>query len=642
MSIDLSSLNENQRQAVEWDDGPLLLLAGPGSGKTRVLTYRIARLLEMSPNKHFNILGLTFTNKAAGEMRSRIEGLVSNARERTLLTTFHSFCAKILRQHGNHIGLHPDFTILSQDHDREAILYEAIKKTGEIETTAQRLLPFINWLLNNCVAIEEAESLLLQNNVDNAPKLATIYRNYRLLLKKTNSLDFASIILEALELLTNKPAIRKQIPRIYTHICVDEFQDTNMAQYKVLKQLVHPDSPNLFIVADDDQILYQWNGASPDRLRDLQKDFKIKEFQLPENYRCPVDVIEIANRLIKNNLSRFQNKQTLRSAKIHSKKTPLIIKHFATFDDEKDWVAKDIALRPAVEQIETVVLARTRKLLNGVVQALQDNELNGYVPIRKDEFQSAPMQWLHAILRLANSRQDKQQLRRICTAFYQLEGIKLNVEEIISNAAITEGDYLRSWRDMVLKCSYLSVECIKIVNEDVLKLLDYLNFRNFLKNSFQWFDSLESFSEYQDEKSVWNEIYTNIKSNFGEEQLSLHLLLQELDLNSKTPKPPKNAIRCYTIHAAKGLEFKHVYLIGLVEEQLPSWAAMKKNDNSHEMQEERRNCFVAITRAEISLTLSYADKYFGWTKKPSRFLQEMGLVSPMHTPRFFTNPKRNH
>ncbi len=627
MSIDLSILNQNQRQAVEWDDGPLLLLAGPGSGKTRVLTYRIARLLEMSPNKHFNILGLTFTNKAAGEMRSRIEGLVSNARERTLLTTFHSFCAKILRQHGNHIGLRPDFTILSQDADREAILHEAIKQTGEIETTAQRILPFINYLLNNCVAIEEVESLLLKENVDNAHKLAAIYRNYRLLLKKTNSLDFASIILEALELLINKPAIQKQIPRIYTYICVDEFQDTNLAQYKVLKQLVHPDSPNLFIVADDDQIIYQWNGASPDRLRNLQKDFKIKEIQLPENYRCPAEVIEIANRLIIKNISRSQNKQKLRFAKVHSDNTSLRIKHFSSFDEEKYWVAKDIASRPTSERTETVVLARSRKLLNLVVPTLQDHGLNGYVPIRKDEFQSAPMQWLHAILRLANSRQNREQLRRICQAFYRLEGVKLNVEEIISNAAITEGDYLRSWRNMVLKCSDLSAECLKIVDEDVSKLLDYLNFLNLLKNTFKWFDTLgKSFSEYQDEKSVWDNIHKNIKSNYGKEQLSLHLLLQELDLNSKIPEPPQNAIRCYTIHAAKGLEFKHVYLIGLVEEQLPSWGAVKKSDNSHEIEEERRNCFVAITRTEISLTLSYADKYFGWTKKPSRFLQEMELI----------------
>lgn len=631
MSIDLSILNQNQRQAVEWDDGPLLVLAGPGSGKTRVLTYHIARLLEMSPNKHFNILGLTFTNKAAGEMRNRIEWLVSNARERTLLTTFHSFCADILRQHGSHIGLHPDFSILSQDADREAVLHEAIilakKEIGEMEVTPQRFMPFLNRLLDNCVAIEKVESFLLKENVKEPNKVAAIYRHYRNRLKETNSLDFASLIIETLELLINKPAIKKLIQRIYTHICVDEFQDTNMAQYQLLKQLVRSDSPNLFIVADDDQIIYQWNGATPERLQELQNDFQIKELQLPENYRCPADVIEIANRLIIKNISRSQNKQMLRSAKAHTENTSLRIKHFSSFDEEKYWVAKDIASRPASERTETVVLARSRKLLDQVVPALQAHRLNGYVPIRKDEFQSAPMQWLHAILRLANSRQDREQLRRICQAFYKLEGIKLNVEEIISNAAITEGDYLRSWRQIVLKTSDLSAECFKIVNEDVLKLLDYLNFLNLLKNSFNWFDNLEeSFSDYQDEKSVWNVCYTNIKSNFGEQELSLHLLLQELDLSSKTPEPAKNAIRCYTIHAAKGLEFKHVYLIGLVEELLPSWGAVKKGDHSHEIQEERRNCFVAITRTEISLTLSYADKYFGYAKKPSRFLQEMELI----------------
>lgn len=621
MSIDLSVLNQNQRQAVEWNDGPLLVLAGPGSGKTRVLTYRIAGLLEISPNKHFNILGLTFTNKAAGEMRTRIEGLVSNARERTLLTTFHSFCADILRQHGSHIGLRPDFSILSQDADREAVLHEAIilakKEIGEIEATAQGLMPFINYLLDHCITKKEVESLLVRKKIEKAKILAAIYRNYRNCLKKTNSLDFASLIIETLELLTNKPAIKKLIQRIYTHICVDEFQDTNMAQYQLLKQLVRPDSPNLFIVADDDQIIYQWNGATPERLQELQNDFQIKELQLPENYRCPVEVIEIANRLIIKNISRYQNKQKLRSAKAHSKNTSLRIKHFSNFDEETDWVAKDIASRPVLEQTEAVVLARSRKLLDQVVPALQAHELNGYVPIRKDEFQSAPMQWLHAILRLANSRQDRKQLQRICQAFYKLEGMKLNVEEIISNAAITEGDYLRSWREMVLKrSSELSEQCRKILTEDVSKLLDYLNFLNLLKNTFNWFDSLEeSFSEYQDEKSVWDNIYINIKSNYSEEQLSLHLLLQELDLNSKTPEPPQNAIRCYTIHAAKGLEFKNVYLIGLVEE-----------DNSHDIEEERRNCFVAITRTEISLTLSYADKYFGWAKKPSRFLQEMELI----------------
>jgi DNA helicase-2/ATP-dependent DNA helicase PcrA len=613
MSIDLSSLNENQRRAVEWDDGPLLVLAGHGSGKTRVLTYHIARLLEKSPGKYFNILGLTVTNKTAGEIRTRLKGLVSDTRERAQPTTFHTFGAKILRQHGAHIGFRPNFTILSQEADREVVLSEAIliakPEIGAIEVTAQRLLPFINYLLEHGVAITAVESLLMKNQVKNAQILAAIYRHYRNRLKAINCLDFASLILETLELLTDKLAIQKVIPRIYTHICVDEFQYINLAQYQLLKQLVPPDSPNLLIVADDT------------RIKELRHDFDIKELQLPENYRCPMAVLEIANRLQIDKLK-------LLSAPTHSGNSSVRIEHFATFDKERDWVAKDISSRPVSELAEVVVLARRRKLLDGIVQALQNNGLNGYVPIRKDDFQSAPMQWLHSILRLANSRQDREQLRRICQAFYKLEGINLNVEEIISNAAISEGDYLRSWREMVLKRSeLLSAHCLKIVTEDVSKLLDYMNFLNLVKNAFDWFDQFnaeEAFNDYQQEKSVWDSIYT--KSNHGEEQLSLHLLLQEIDLKSKTPEPPQNAIRCYTIPAAKGLEFKHVYLIGLVEEQLPSWEAVKKGDNSPEIQEERRHCFVAITRAEISLTLSYADKYFGWTKKPSRFLQEMGLV----------------
>ena len=628
MNLD-SNLNENQRAAVEWTEGPLLVLAGPGSGKTRVLTYHIAHLLEMSPDDSFKILGLTFTNKAAQEMRTRIENLVSN--ERALLTTIHTFCANILRQHGHHIGLSPNFTILSQETDRIAVLHEAIRQmdpnNSENDSTPTRFMPVIEQLLMNCVAIEEAEQFLSKENVKYPDKMAAIYRHYRLHLKEINCLDFASLLIETFELLKTKAAIRKLIQRIYTHICVDEFQDTNKAQYEILKQLVNPELQNLFIVADDDQIIYQWNGASPERLKDLSNDFQITEFQLPENYRCPIEVIEITNRLIINNPSHSKNKQNLSSAK--SPKSALRLKHFSNFDKESNWIAEDIASRPKTEQTQTVVLARTRKLLEKIVLSLQRNKLDGYISIRKDDFYSAPMQWLQAILSLANSRQDRIQLARICNTFQQFTDISLNIDDIILNANITENDYLRTWRENVLRDSEkLTPECLKIIKDDILELLDYMNFSNFLENTFKWFDNhpIVSYPEYKEEQLVWNNIYDNIKSNY-ENKFSLHALLQDLNLHSKTPEPTKNAIRCYTIHQAKGLEFKHVYLMGLVEEQLPNYFACQKNDNSHEIQEERRSCFVAITRAEISLTLSYADQYFGHSKKPSRFLKEMGLIN---------------
>ena len=306
--IDLSSLNANQVEAVNWTGGPLLVLAGPGSGKTRVLTYRIAKMVQDTPGKPFRILGLTFTNKAASEMRTRIEQLVPNAKSRTLLTTFHSFCVDLLRQHGHHVGLRPDFTILPQTIDRESVLDEAIEAAREhhpdVSYRGERLLPMINGLLDNCVSADNALGELNKRRVDGAEILATIYANYRRLMIENNQLDFGGLIAETLGLLETNPAIRRLVSRVYPYVCVDEFQDTNLAQYRILSNIVDPATKNLFVVADDDQIIYQWNGADPQRLHALREDFDVSVLQLPENYRCPPKVVAVANKLIQCNLAR--------------------------------------------------------------------------------------------------------------------------------------------------------------------------------------------------------------------------------------------------------------------------------------------------------------------------------------------------
>ena len=313
--MDLSSLNDSQRKAVMWQEGPLLVLAGPGSGKTRVLTYRIARLIEETPEKHFRILGLTFTNKAAAEMRERVEGLVQNVGERVLLTTFHSFCADVLRQHGHHIGLRPDFTILGQAADRQGLLDDAIEavvdEEGQISYTGERLLPLITRLLDLGVAPAEAGNFLKSRNLNEPEVVGSIYAAYRGLMIEKNALDFGALIAETLRLMEEQTAVKKQIQRVYSYICVDEFQDTNLSQYRVLSHLVNVGTKNLFVVADDDQIIYQWNGANPERLQALRKDFGMAVLQLPENYRCPPEVIDIANELIEYNLDRSPDKERL-------------------------------------------------------------------------------------------------------------------------------------------------------------------------------------------------------------------------------------------------------------------------------------------------------------------------------------------
>ena len=637
--MDLSSLNDNQCKAVQWGEGPLLVLAGPGSGKTRVLTYRISRLIADTPEKHFRILGLTFTNKAAAEMRERVEGLVPNARERVLLTTFHSFCADVLRQHGHHIGLRPDFTILGQAADRQGLLDDAIatvtKEKNQTPYTGERLLPLITRLLDLGIGATEAGVFLRSRKLKEPEVIGSIYAAYREQMIEKNALDFGALIAETLRLMEEQTAVKKLIQRVYSYICVDEFQDTNLSQYRVLSYLVNPITKNLFVVADDDQIIYQWNGANPERLKSLRNDFGMTVLQLPENYRCPAEVIAIANELIEYNLNRSPEKKRLTAHKSAMKKSPVSLREFDDLDEEIDWVASDIKRRGKNAWGKCAVLARTRRLLDQMIIALKNHEVPGYLAMRKDEFECPAMQWLHATLRLANARQDREQLRRVCKAFYTLAGIELNVRDIVAAAAAAEGDYLRAWRKTALEAEGISPKAKQIVMDSVQKLTDKLDFRTFIADSLNWFNSLaetspeaeEAFIEYEEEQATWMELVNDIDRQYGFDQVTLHVLLHELDLRSKTQSPPKTAVRCFTIHGAKGMEFDHVYLIGLVEDQLPSWSAIKKGDNSREMQEERRSCFVAVTRTQETLTMTYSKKVFGWEKKASRFLEEMGLVA---------------
>ncbi|WP_207793866.1 ATP-dependent helicase [Polymorphobacter multimanifer] len=637
--IDISSLNDRQIEAVNWQDGPLLVLAGPGSGKTKVLTSRIARLVQESSTKHFRILALTFTNKAAAEMRQRIELLVPGSGNRVLLTTFHSFAGDVLRQHGHLIGLKPDFTIITQEGERIALLDEAIATTDlhteELNFSGERLLPLINRMLENDVSADSISKMVLALPADQQGPIQEIYGAYRSHLISCNSLDFPTLIAEAVRIFREISAVCNQVRRIYKFICVDEFQDTNLSQYHLLTQLINQDSNNLFVVADDDQIIYQWNGASPERLNRLRSDFNMNLVQLPANYRCPPEVIEIANKLIAHNATRSLDKQNLQALKPVAAGNAVRVGGFNSLDEELSWVASDIASRSELERSRCVVLARTRKALEGALEQLVAKGVPAYLAMRKDEFVSAPLRWLHAALRLANNPQDREQARRLCKAFYALEGLQVDPANVISSSEAFDGSALRAFANIALGRAEIGAQTSVFLFSAIPALTDKLDFRSFTLATFGWAEMLQDtaigtdnpFADYGTEKSTWSELVAEIEGQFGQENVTLNVLLQELDMRSKAPSPANGAVPCFTIHASKGLEFGHVYLIAMVEDQLPSWAAVKKGADSREMQEERRNCFVAITRTEDSLTLTYSQRVFGWNKAPSRFLREMGLIN---------------
>lgn len=635
--VDLSTLNDSQREAVEWQNGPLLVLAGPGSGKTKVLTTRVVKLLEESQGQNFRILALTFTNKAAGEMRSRVEVQVPNEMSRVRLTTFHSYAAEILQQYGSNAGIRPDFQILTNESDRKALLQDVLlvvnkESFGAVPEyfTADRLLPLIDQLLESCISSAKALQKLQGDGVENAELLAKIYCEYREALKSRNALDFPSLILEALELLDKFPKLATFIRRVYKHVLIDEFQDTNLSQYELLKKIVTPNPETLFVVADDDQIIYQWNGASPERLRSLKADFSMSVRQLPENYRCPPQVIELANQLIQHNQDRSE-KVPLRAMKSATDENVVRVQNFDDFEDEADWVAQDILGRPKLEQAKCVVLARTKRMLDEVSSSMAKRGLEVYVGARKDEFVSAPLRMLYSILRLANSNSDKSALSNLCKAFQEITGIVIDVAQLEAKAAAGNKGVIWVWVEDVVGLTPSDSSTRAFVKDAIEAFVQNpSSYEGLARALFAWYEGLvetikpDEINVYNEEKQTWNDICTDIAKQHAGEQLGLYQFMHALDLHSKVSPKRDGAIPCFTIHTSKGMEFGHVYLIGMVEDQLPSWGAVKKGPLSPEIQEERRDCFVAITRAQQSLTMSYSDTLWGWRKNPSRFLIEMG------------------
>lgn len=636
-TLDLSDLNENQRAALEAGEQPTLVLAGPGSGKTAVLTARLAHLLNESPEQHFRVLGLTFTKRAATEMQERARVLLDGDLSRAVLTTFHSFAAEILRQHGSHIGIDPDFSVLVQPAEREAVLEQAIREAQgeypELDRKEVRLLPLIDNLLQKLVQPDEVSSHIRDPEL--AATLALLYRGYREQLLKENALDFSMLLYLGYELLRDTPLVAEQLREVYVHILVDEFQDTNLAQFMFLKQLVGQDASHLFVVADDDQIIFQWNGADPRRLTDLQETYDMRIVQLPTNYRCPPAVIDLANALIQHNHGeRAYFKAPLKAASDPTVAESVELREFASADDEAQWIAAQLAALSQEQRAATVVLARSKRLLSDAQPHFESSGVDSVLAVRKSEFESAPFRWLMSMLRLGAERGDKAHLAAAVRSFFRLEGVELAVDDIVASSAARGGDLLRSFvAEALARGSSLTPPTAELLNDAATALVDRMEYQRFIECAITWFAGLDraaissnekEFTDFDIELDIWRSLEIQTRNRFAESSIPLPAFLQEFDLSPKTLPIPPGAVRCYTIHNAKGMEFPRVFLMGLAEDVLPSFQAIKEGDDSVEMQEERRNCFVGITRTSERLAMSFATEYFGWPKDPSRFLAEMG------------------
>ena len=633
LDLALAKLTDIQRQAVDWDEGAMLVLAGPGSGKTQVLTCRIARLLDASREKNFRVLALTFTNKAADEMKERVASFVPGLEERANIGTFHSFCGQVLRQHGVHLGIKPDFAIYSQDDDRRAVLEDALKRAASegnpVSTDDIRYLGLIDQMKARLIESKDAEERL--SRLDDRKRVALAYHAYEEELRRLNALDFSSLIFEAHRLFTTFPAIAARYRRSHPYWLLDEFQDTNDAQYRLIHAMAGDEFRNMFAVADDDQIIYQWNGASFRQIQRYRADFSAELIQLPTNYRCPPAIVEAANRLVAYNVQRTETKKPLIAGKTDFKlpvTEHIQVREFDSEEDEADGIAQEIAERGSDQWGQITVLARTRALLERMHKALQAESVPAVVAQRRDDFLSPEFRWLLACLTQLLRPLDRRNITVLVEAFNRIAEIEIAAGQIASDAETTGESYLSVWLktaggEIGDAAPARLIELIKQLTLDpsgARKIIDDILtvFESFLSDE-------QTYPDLSEDLAAWREISRDIARHFGR-NIPLDQFLQQLQMRSKEPSPVPGTVALITVHGAKGREFDIVYLIGLAEDIMPSYQSRQKGDNSPEMEEERRNCFVAITRAKESLILSRAERYRGWQKQPSRFLVEMELA----------------
>ena len=622
-------LSPTQRQASEWGDGAALVLAGPGVGKTTVLTARIARILDASRNRNFRVLALTFTTKAGDEMRTRVEALVPGLTERTVIGTFHAFCAQMLRQHGSHLGIKPDFGVYDQDEDRQELLKDALREAaakGEaVSTDDVRWLKAIDQLRSGLVGPAKAAARF--QNPEAGAQAARVYLIYENALRQRNIMDFNGMILDTCRLAHQVPAVSARIRQSYPYWMIDEFQDTSPAQYRLVRFLAGDDFRNVFAVADDDQIIYQWAGASYRQIVSFREHFKPELFQLVENRRCPPAIVQAANNLVTHNLDRTPNKAPLVATKPDDGHA-IELKVYADAAKEAAGIAAEIAGAGADTWGKTAVLGRTRALLTPVLKALQVAGAKASIATRRDRFISPQFVWLQTCLDQSIRPTDRRVFVLMADAANRIAEIELDAALLEVEAEAAGHGLLEHWAFAAQQTD--NVIAKRLAELSLRLIQSRTSWRAVVTEALAWLPDTASssdgvISDAADDKAAWETAARAIRAEKGSDP-DLAELLQGIALRPKEPPADPGAVSLLTIHAAKGLEFDRVWVIGLAETILPSWQSLQGKAKPAELEEERRNCFVAITRTRQTLVLTRSENYNGWKKEPSRFLAEMGLI----------------
>ena len=637
MSI-YDKLNEPQREAVYHTDGPLLILAGAGSGKTRVLTHRIAYLIEERNVNPWNILAITFTNKAAGEMRERVDSLVGFGSESIWVSTFHSMCVRILRRFIDRLGYDNRFTIYDTD-DQKTLMKEVCKKVA-IDTKVfkeRSLMSAISSAKNELILPDEFE---LNAGGDFAKlKIAKVYREYEAQLKANNALDFDDLLVKTVQLLQTQPDVLENYQERFRYIMVDEYQDTNTVQFQLVRLLAGK-YRNLCVVGDDDQTIYKFRGANIRNILDFEHEFSDAcVIKLEQNYRSTGNILNAANRLIANNKGRKE--KTLWTANGEGELVHL--RQFDTGYDEADFIAEDIKkeVRAGASYNDHAVLYRT----NAQSRLLEEKFVAMNVPYKivggVNFYARREIKDLLAYLKTIDNGMDDIAVRRIINV--PKRGIGLTTINRIQESAAERG--LGFYETLMapelipgIGRSAAKLDSFAALIEYFKGLTGQMSITDLLREVIEKTGYMESLdSEDKEDAQARKENIDELINKAAayeeaaedrDEPATLSAFLEEValvaDIDSLDEE--QDYVVLMTLHSAKGLEFPHVYLAGMEDGLFPSYMTITSDDRD-DLEEERRLCYVGITRAEQELTLTCARRRMvrGETQynKISRFIKEI-------------------
>ena len=634
MSI-YDSMNERQREAVFHTEGPLLILAGAGSGKTRVLTHRIAYLIEEKGVNPWNILAITFTNKAAGEMRERVDRLVAFGAESVWVSTFHSACVRILRRHIDRLGYDSKFTIY--DSDDQKTLMKDICKRLQIDTKQWKektLLGIISSAKNELIGAQEYEMNTMGDF--SKRKIAEAYKEYQRQLRTNNALDFDDLIMKTVELFKLNPDVLEAYQERFKYIMVDEYQDTNTAQFKLISLLASK-YQNLCVVGDDDQSIYKFRGANIRNILNFEDVFpSARVVKLEQNYRSTKTILDAANHVIRNNLER-KNK-TLWTA--NDGGAPIIFQNFMTAYEEAEYIAEDLAKRVAAgdgNYSDCAILYRT----NAQSRLLEEKFLLANIPYRiiggVNFYARKEIKDLLSYLKTVDNARDDLAVRRIINVPRRGIGAATlaKVQDFAVENEISFYNALRAAEEIpALGRSVAKLKPFVTLIQTLRAQREYFSVAELLKEVIDRTDYVKELEDENTEESrarIENidELISKAASYDEEaENPTLSGFLEEVALVADIDNLEENNDRVVlmTLHSAKGLEFPNVYLAGMEDGIFPSYMTIVSEDPT-DLEEERRLCYVGITRAMRQLTITSARSRMirGETQynKVSRFIQEI-------------------